>query len=125
MEDLSRFCCLNPRCVACGARGAGNLSVCGYSNRRKTIHQLYCCLCKSRFSERKGTIFYHSKLPPRKVIEILSHVQEGCGMRQTARLVHTKEDTVIRLVRRAGEHAKALHAELVAFSPSDPRSADG
>ncbi len=120
MEDLSRHCCQNPRCIAYGSRGAANLSVCGYTNPAKTIRMLYCCLCKKRFSERKGTVFYCSHLPRRKVIDILAHVQEGCGMRQTARLLHTKEDTVIRYVRKAGQHAQALHAELAAFSPSHP-----
>jgi transposase-like protein len=125
MEDLSRLCCQNPRCIAYGSRGAGNLSVCGFTNPAKTIRMLYCCLCKKRFSERKGTVFYCSHLPRRKVIDILAHVQEGCGMRQTARLVHTKEDTVIRYVRKAGQHAQALHAELAAFSPSDPGTSVG
>ena len=120
MEDLSRFCCLNDRCLAFGARGAGNLSVCGYINKAKGIRLLYCCTCKKRFTERKGTVFYRAHLPPAKVVDILNHVQDGNGMRQTARLVGTKEDTVIRYVRKAGRHAERLHAELVAFSPSDP-----
>ena len=119
MEDLSCFCCLNDRCVAYGAMGAGNLSVCGYMNATKTIRQLYCCICKKRFSERKGTVFYRSHLPKEKVISILQHVQEGNGMRQTGRLCHTKEDTVIRYVKKAGAHAQALHRKLLAVSPSD------
>jgi transposase-like protein len=125
MDDLARLCCLNERCVAYGARGAGNLSVCGHMNRAKTIRQLYCCTCKKRFSERKGTVFYWSHLPEHKVVAILRHVQEGNGMRQTGRLVGSKEDTVIRYVRKAGEHARKLHQELVAFSPTHPRTATG
>ena len=125
MEDTSRLCCLNERCLAYKTRGAGNLSVCGYINQAKTIRLLYCCTCKKRFSERKGTVFYRSHLPPEKVLSILAHVQEGNGMRQTGRLVGTKEDTVIRYVRKAGLHAQQLHQELVAFSPADPRVAAG
>lgn len=116
--DRARFCCLNERCLFYGMRGANNLSVCGHINKAKTIRQLYCCGCKHRFSERKGTVFYHSHMPRQKVISILQHVQEGNGMRQTGRLVGTKEDTVIRYVRKAGQHAQALHQHLVAFSPS-------
>ena len=33
MEDLSHFCCQNERCVAFGARGGGNLSVCGHIDK--------------------------------------------------------------------------------------------
>ena len=46
MEDLSQFCCLNERCLAYKSRGAGNLSVCGYTDKARTIRLLYCCLCK-------------------------------------------------------------------------------
>ena len=119
-EDLKRFCCRNERCLAYGSRGAGNLSVCGHVDEHKRIRQLYCCLCKKRFTERKGTVLYRAHLPPERVADILNHVQDGNGMRQTARLCGTKEDTVIRYVRKAGRHARLLHGELVAVSPSDP-----
>lgn len=125
MDDLSLFCCENPRCVAYGARGAGNLTVCGRIGKHRQIRQLYCRTCKKRFSEHKGTVFYRSHLPPAKVIDILQHVQEGNGMRQTGRLLHVKEDTVIRYARKAGTHAQSLHQQLVAFSPSHPGTAAG
>ena len=120
MDDLKRFCCRNERCLAFGSRGAGNLSVCGHTDERKRIRLLYCCLCKARFTERKGTVLYRAHLPAPKVVSILQHVQDGNGMGQTARLCHTKEDTVIRYVRKAGRHARALHGELLAVSPWDP-----
>jgi hypothetical protein len=125
MDDLSRFCCQNLRCIVYGARGGGNLSVCGHIGKHSDIRLLYCCVCKARFSENKGTVFYRSQLPKAKVIAILQHVHEGCGMRQTGRLLKVKEDTVIRYARKAGAHAQALHQELVAFSPDDPRTATG
>lgn len=127
MDDpsLSEFCCQNPRCVAYGARGAGNLTVCGRIGKHKHIRLLYCRTCKKRFSERKGTVFYRSHMPEAKVISILQHVQEGNGMRQTGRLLNVKEDTVIRYAKRAGAHARSLHQELVAFSPGHPRTAVG
>jgi hypothetical protein len=64
-------------------------------------------------------------MPPEHVVEILRHVQEGCGMRQTGRLTGHKEDTIIHYARLAGRHAKALHEQLVAFSPSDGGTAAG
>ena len=125
MDDLSRFCCQNKRCVAYGSRGAGNLTVCGHIGKEKKIRHLRCRTCRQRFSERKGTVFYRSHTPIEKVVSIVRHVEEGCGMRQTGRLVGVKEDTVIRYTRLAGWHAKGLHEQLVAFSPSDPRTATG
>lgn len=123
MDDLSRFCCQNPSCADHGTRGAGNLSVCDRIGKAKQYRLLYCRTCKARFSERKGTAFFNSRMPPEKVTSILAHVQEGVGMRKTGRLVGVKEDTVIRLARLAGAHAKGLHDELVSASPSDPGGA--
>ena len=84
--DLRHFCCQNPRCVAYGGYGAGNLKVCGRIGQHQDIRLLLCRTCKKRFSERKGTVFYRSHTPPAKVVSILQHVQDGCGMRQTGRL---------------------------------------
>jgi hypothetical protein len=124
-DDLSLFCCQNPRCVAYGTRGGGNLSIRCWIGKHKNIRQLCCSVCKRRFSENKGTVFYRAHLPREKVVQILYHVQEGNGMRQTGRLEHVKEDTVIRLARLAGSHAEGLHQQLLAFSPCDPRTATG
>lgn len=115
--DLRRHCCQNPRCVAYGAFDAGNLATSGYVDKGKAIRLLLCRTCGKRFSSRKGTVFFRAHLPPEQVVDILNHVQEGCGMRQTGRLTGHKEDTVIRYARRAGVHARALHERLVAFSP--------
>ena len=118
MDDLSRFCCLNEECSDYGKRGHGNLTVCmryGQHQRR----MLYCRACKDRFSERKGTPLFDSRLPEHKVVDVLAHVAEGVGVRKTSRLVHVSKDTVVRYSLLAGMHAQQLHDELVAFSPSD------
>src|SRR4051812_40302410 len=60
---------------------------------------------------------FHSHLTKEKAIALLGHVAEGCGVRQTERLVGLHRDTVTRYGRKAGEHAKAAHDELVALSP--------
>ncbi len=104
-KDLSRFCCLKPSCPDRGRRGAGNLSVCDRIGKHRQYRLLYCRSCKARFSERKGTAFFRSPLPPAKVVSILAHVQEGVGMGKTGRLVGVKEDTVIRYARLAGGHS--------------------
>ena len=117
MEDLTPFFCLNPVCPLYRQRGAGNLSVCDRYGKNQKIRLLYCNSCKSRFSERKGTPLYHSCLPQEKVVSVLAHLAEGNGIRQTERLTGVHRDTVMRLARLAGEHAKNIHDDLVAFSP--------
>jgi transposase-like protein len=121
--DLRPYCCQNPRCVAHGSFDAGNLTTSGFIDRGKTIRQLLCRTCGKRFTCRKGTVFYRSRLPPGEVVDVLRHVQDGCGMRQTGRLTGHKEDTVIRYARKAGAHARLLHERLVPLSPSDPGGA--
>lgn len=118
-EDLSRFCCRNSECRLHGQRGADNLLVVDrYGKARHRL--LYCRACKDRFSEFQGTPLFNSHLPHEKVLAILEHLAEGCGIRQTARLVGVNKDTVTRLALLAGPHAQGTHEELVAFSPSNP-----
>jgi transposase-like protein len=118
MEDLSRFCCLNPACAEFGKRGGPNVAVrARYGPHRRRL--LYCKACKARFSERKGTPLFACRLDESVARSALAHLQDGCGVRQTERLVGIHRDTVTRLGRKAGEHARAAHGELAALSPPD------
>lgn len=121
MEAPSKFCCQNENCPDYSKRSAGNLTVCGWYGKNDRIRLLYCRTCKQRFSERKGTPLFGMKLEDEKAISVLKHICEGCGVRKTSRLVGVHRDTVTRYALAAGEHAKAVHDELVAFSPKDKR----
>jgi LacI family transcriptional regulator len=118
MDDLARFCCQNPRCPDYGKRGQGNLTVpMRYGTHQRRL--LRCKTCKARFSERKGTPLFDSRLSPDQARAVLEHLAEGCGARQTSRLVKVNKNTVVRYSLLAGDHARQLHDELVAFSPPD------
>lgn len=119
MDDLARFCCQNSECPDYGKRGGENLSVCSRYGSNKQWRMLRCRTCKMRFSERKGTPLFGSDLPPEKVRAILEHIAEGCGVRETSRLVGVHRDTVMRYSRLAGNHARQMHDELVVVSPRD------
>jgi LacI family transcriptional regulator len=121
MEDLARFCCQNPACTKYGQRNAGNLTVCGWFGKNQRLRLLYCRTCQKRFSERKGTPLFGSKLARPKLLSLLAHVSEGCGVRVTSRLVGVHRDTVTHYIRACGAHAQQLHDELVSVSPLDPR----
>jgi hypothetical protein len=123
-EDLSRFCCQSPDCPDYGKRGHGNLTVClRYGQHRRRL--LYCRSCKARFSERKGTPLFDTRLSDDKALAVLAHLADGCGVRQTGRLVGVGSNTVIRYGLLAGDHARQLHDELVGFSPLDRQGAAG
>jgi len=116
MDDLDKFCCQNKNCPKHGVRGEKNIRVRDYYGPNNT-RLLYCLICKKRFSERRGTVLFDSRLPEKTVVSLLEHVVEGTGMRKTGRLLNVDPDTVSRYTRLAGEHAEQLHDELVAFSP--------
>jgi LacI family transcriptional regulator len=120
LHDLSRFCCLNPDCPDYGRRNSGHLSVCMRYGRDQQHRLLYCATCRARFSERKGTPLFDTRLPEDKAVSVLNHIAEGCGVRKTGRLVGVSKDTVVRYSVLAGGHARRLNDELVAFSPPDP-----
>jgi transposase-like protein len=117
MDDLARSYCPNAACPLHGRRNAGNLSVCDRYGKHQPIRLLSCKACKARFPERKGTAPFHSGLPQEEAVSVPEHLVEGVGVRPTERLVRVPRDTVMRLARRAGGHAKDTHDELVAFSP--------
>jgi hypothetical protein len=75
-----------------------------------------CARLKDPPSLRRG-----SKLPDDKAVSLFDHLAERCGVRSTARLVGVNRNTVVRYSRLAGPHARFLHDEFVAFSPSNPR----
>ncbi|MEK7275623.1 MAG: helix-turn-helix domain-containing protein, partial [Candidatus Desantisbacteria bacterium] len=118
MHPIEHFCCQNSSCPDYGIRGKRNLSYRGWSGRGKRIRMVYCGSCGAHFSERKGTVLEHARLPAKKAISVLEHLQEGCGTRTTSRLVGVDKNTVTRYAQLAGSHAKKMHDELVAFSPS-------
>ncbi len=122
MDDLSRFCCLNSACPDHGKRGARNLTVTSRYGPEKAQRMLRCRTCKVRFSERKGTPLFDSRLPSERAGSVLEHIAEGCGVRQTGRLCRVNRGTVGRLSRLAGEQARDLHDELVGLSPPHARS---
>src|SRR3990172_6267494 len=119
LEDLARFCCQNTAGADSGPQGAGNLTVGGRFGKNEPIRLRYCRTCKKRFSERKGTPLFRSKLPRAKLVSLLEHVSEGGGVRTTSRLAKVHRDPVTHYTRAAGGPAQQLPDELVGFSPLD------
>ena len=117
---IEHFFCHNSACPDHARRGNGNLYFRGFSGRDRRIRMVYCRTCKRSSSERKGTALERSGLPADKAVSVLDHLKEGVGVRATSRLTGVSRDTVSRLLAKAGDQAKNLHDELVAFSPTDP-----
>jgi hypothetical protein len=121
MDDRvwSEFACPNPKCQAFGQRGLPSIRPHGWSSKPRNIRCLRCTVCGHSFSERAGTPFFRSQLPPEKIVAIAQHVVEGNGMRSTARLCGVSLNTVLRIAVRSGQHAEAFHDDKVC--PVHPR----
>jgi len=104
--------CTAPGCPHRGVKGAGNVAL-----RRvygpDSIRFLRCRTCKAQFSERRGTPLFDLRLPKAKIIDVVKHLAEGVSGRRTARLTGVARVTVGRIVLLVGDHAKAIHDELV------------
>jgi LacI family transcriptional regulator len=120
MRPITDFCCQNPDCALYGQKGKENLRQKGWSSEKQQIRALFCKVCRYRFSERKGTALFGSRLKTEKALDVLNHLKDHCGIRQTSRLTGVGKDAVNRLALTAGKHAEKVHEELVAFSPSHP-----
>lgn len=111
-RPLEQLCCVNEGCSEAGVYGAGNLSVCS-SKGSGRWRILRCGSCKSEFSERKGTAMWGSRMTEQTAIAIAQHLQEGCGIRKTARLVGVSKDGVSAMALRLGLHARRFHDQHV------------
>ena len=106
--DLDTLACVNPECQRFRRPGENNLAVRKVYGR-DGIRLLRCRTCCEEFSERRGTALFHTKLPEAKAEDGINHLDEGCSVRATARLVQVAQETVARLFRASGRHAERLH----------------
>ena len=56
---------------------------------------------------------FSTKRAEAKAEEVIDHLDEGCSVRATARLVNVCKETVTRLLRVSGRHAERFHDEHV------------
>jgi|GEM_PF-3480996 len=111
-RSLAELCCINPEYNNAGTRGHGNLSVrTGKGGGRWRI--LKCSTYKIKFSERRGTGLFGSKVSPEKIVAVAAHLKEGCGIRKTSRLAAVSKSGVTSLAIRLGLHVWALQDERV------------
>ena len=110
---MSEFACPNPACLYRGKRPAegGKLWVDQWMGKEKDIRLWRYGHCRKTFSERRGTALQEARLPAAEVENIVAHLQEGCGIRRTARLTGHARSTVARYAVVAGAHAQAVHNE--------------
>ena len=107
--SLAAFACPNADCSHFNRFGAANLSVVEWTGKRKDIRRLYCATCKSRFTERQGTLLRYCKLPEETVVRIVKCLGHGCSVEATADICDVDPRTVDRILAQAGRRAEDFH----------------
>lgn len=103
-HDFSGHFCINEACPLYGRKGEDNIRLKGHCGKNRRLHELICNRSNKAFSENHGTPFYNGHLPRERVLDIVRHILEGCGIRGTARLLGHHPDTIVRCLRKVAAH---------------------
>jgi transposase-like protein len=106
--------CLNLTCSSRGLVDAGNVRLHSGLDQR-----FLCTTCNTTFASTKGTLFYRLKTDPKIVLLVLTLRAYGCPLQAIVRAFEFDERTVTNWQKKAGEHCKAVHQELVVNQPRD------
>lgn len=108
-QSLAMFACPNPDCDAFNRFDAGNLRVCEWMGKDKSIRRLYCNRCHCRFSERQGSLMQYTKLPEPAVVRIIKCLGHGCSVEAAADICEVDPRTIERMLEKAGRRAEDFH----------------
>jgi IS1 family transposase/transposase-like protein len=109
VDTHTRYC---PRkmCAYYGWVGLGNIRANGHPGRR-TWRQLHCVVCDTYFLETHGTLFYGKPPPAERLVQVVTALAEGLGIRAAARVFAVDPNTVLAWLSETSAH-------LVTFSRS-------
>ena len=88
-----------------------NLKKLGKTPRGTQRYQ--CKTCGRTFTETKGTIFYYKHADEDVILEVLALLAEGNRISTLTRVKGIKEDTILRWLREAAEHADQVEDVLM------------
>jgi transposase-like protein len=106
--------CLNINCPSIGKVDAGNIRV-----HNSLENRFRCHTCGRTFSSNKGTLFHRLKIDSRIVVWVLMLLSRGCPLQAIVFAFDIDARTIANWQKKAGEHCKAVHQELVVSQPRD------
>jgi len=110
--DISQCYCPNTECEDYGIKGHENI-VCYDTYGKQKTKLLRCKTCKTRFSERRNTVFFGFHLDETHIEKVVRCLAEGNSIRATARIMGIDKDTVYRIFERASTHCQKVLGELL------------
>jgi len=105
--DILEIFCPNESCKDYGKKGQGNI-VCYEIYGKNKTKLLRCRTCKTRFSERRNTVFFGFHTDEDTIATVVRCLAEGNSIRATARIMSIDKDTVARVFERASSHCKRV-----------------
>jgi len=116
-KKAENLTCPNGKCELHGIVGRGNVAFREKYGASATQNLFQCKICKKTFSERRDTPLFGFRLPEEKIWGIIRCLIEGNGTRATARITQVHRDTVTRVIRIFGIHAKEVSRVFLADYP--------
>ena len=105
------FACPNPQCPYFGITEAHIHALVGDGThgRAEQIQTFRCQACRTTFTARRNTPFYHLKTPSHQIAMVLSALAEGLDPSAAERVFGFRHATITSWLSRAGDHAQSLH----------------
>ena len=113
MDPHAQFC-PNSACRASGKVGAGNIRI-----HCRADGRYYCTLCRTRFSQTAGTMFFGLHHAQSMVVLVVTLLAHGCPIQAIVAAFGVDERTVATWLTRAGEQCQRAHEHLVLDTPQD------
>jgi transposase-like protein len=110
--EISQCFCPNKECEDYAKKGQGNIVCYDIYGKHKT-KLLRCRTCKTRFSERRNTVFFGLHLEEAMIERVVRCLAEGNSIRATARIMGIDKDSVYRIFERASDHCHKVLSELL------------
>lgn len=88
--------CPNAECADFNKAAAGNIRISMRYGRDNDRLLMLCQTCQQRFSNRRGSPLFRSRLSDTTVQKIFAYLQDGCSMRRISELVGVSRRTVAR-----------------------------
>ena len=110
--EISHCFCPNKECEDYAKKGQNNIVCYDIYGKQKT-KLLRCKTCKTRFSERRNTVFFGLHLDESTIEKVVRCLAEGNSIRATARIMGIDKDSVYRIFERASSHCQKVLTDLL------------
>src|ERR687898_3253906 len=103
--------CPNEECRHYAQADEGNIIK--YGRSKQGVQRYQCKSCGTTFTATRGTLFYRKHAPLKDILETLALLAEGVRISSLSRAKGFKEDTILRWLREAAQHAEAVEDVLL------------